>query len=326
MAITLTSSGIVVEGKNMPERMLLFLDSLLRGIGQVMFQNNSYTGIIFLCGIFYSSTLFGFAALLGTFFSTLTAHILRANKSQIQDGLFGFNGTLTAMGLINFLEPSMITWLYIALAAITSTILMSATLRIFKSLNIPTLTAPFVFTTLGFLLASSHFSQLRTNQNLPIAGFPKSIPSDGLIAAENIWEGLIHGVPQVFFQQNIISGLLFLLGLLVSTRSSCAMALIGSLVGFMSAWLLGANATMLGAGIFGFNSVLTAIALGSVFFKPGAGSFILSLFGSVVTTIVFSAFSSVFAPIGMPAMTLPFVVVTWVFLLAKDHLPSIKRR
>lgn len=81
MAITLTASGINAEGKNAIERLLLLIDSLLRGIGQVMFQNNSYTGIIFLCGIFYNSVLFGFAALFGTFFSTITAYLLRVDKS-----------------------------------------------------------------------------------------------------------------------------------------------------------------------------------------------------------------------------------------------------
>ena len=105
MAINLTASGIKADGKNALERLLLLIDSLLRGIGQVMFQGNSYTGIIFLCGIFYSSALFGFASLFGAFFSTMTAYLLRVDKSQIKDGLFGFNGTLTAMGLVISWNP-----------------------------------------------------------------------------------------------------------------------------------------------------------------------------------------------------------------------------
>lgn len=36
---------------------LVFIDSVLRGIGQVMLQNNSYTGLIFLIGIFYNSII-----------------------------------------------------------------------------------------------------------------------------------------------------------------------------------------------------------------------------------------------------------------------------
>ena len=37
--------------------LLRFVDSVLRGIGQVMLQNNSYTGVIFLAGIFYNSII-----------------------------------------------------------------------------------------------------------------------------------------------------------------------------------------------------------------------------------------------------------------------------
>ncbi|HET7641476.1 MAG TPA: urea transporter, partial [Ktedonobacteraceae bacterium] len=42
-----------------------FVDTLLRGTGQVMFQNNPITGLLFLIGIFYNSYQFGIAAVIG---------------------------------------------------------------------------------------------------------------------------------------------------------------------------------------------------------------------------------------------------------------------
>ena len=41
------------------------IDALLRGTGQVMFQNNSLTGLLFLVGIFVNSAKLGGAGLLG---------------------------------------------------------------------------------------------------------------------------------------------------------------------------------------------------------------------------------------------------------------------
>lgn len=108
----------------------------------------------------------------------------------------------------------------------------------------------------------------------------------------------------------------------MSKRSSFAMALIGSLVGFTTGWLLDADQNMLGSGLFGFNSVLTAIALGSVFLKPGPLSFIFPFLGSAITAVAFSAVSAAFAPIGIPVMTLPFVVITWIFLTAYAHIQN----
>lgn len=50
-------------------------DTLLRGVGQVMLQNNALTGLLFLIGIFYNSWIMGLGAMLGVLVSTLVAEI-----------------------------------------------------------------------------------------------------------------------------------------------------------------------------------------------------------------------------------------------------------
>lgn len=84
-----------------------FIGSVLRGVSQVMLQNNVLTGLLFLVGIFSHSPLFGAAVLVGTTVSTLTAVFLKADSSQTREGLFGFNGALVAIALIYFLEPDL---------------------------------------------------------------------------------------------------------------------------------------------------------------------------------------------------------------------------
>ena len=48
----LSPTGLVVRGQPASQSLPGFLDCVLRGIGQVMLQNNSYAGLIFLAGIF----------------------------------------------------------------------------------------------------------------------------------------------------------------------------------------------------------------------------------------------------------------------------------
>ena len=174
MQFKITHDGFRIEGETFPSKTLSFLDSIFRGIGQVLFQNNSFAGILFLCGIFYNSVPFGFAAFFGAVVSTLTASLLRADIAQIKSGLFGFNGTLSAIGLLFFLHPSPLSIGYLVIAAAVSSILMAATLRLFESLKLPTLTAPFVFTSLCFLLACARFGRLDTTQFLANAGLPQT--------------------------------------------------------------------------------------------------------------------------------------------------------
>jgi hypothetical protein len=60
---------------------------LLRGVGQVMFQNNPITGLLFLVGIFINSYEYGL---------TVPPPISWvADRTLIRNGLFGFNGVLT---------------------------------------------------------------------------------------------------------------------------------------------------------------------------------------------------------------------------------------
>ena len=102
------------------------VDSLLRGVGQVMFQNNPLTGLLFLVGIFVNSAKLGGAGLLGLTASTLAAYLLGADRTLIRSGLFGFNGILVGIGLAFFLEFEPLLAVYIVLGGAVSTVVMMA--------------------------------------------------------------------------------------------------------------------------------------------------------------------------------------------------------
>jgi urea transporter len=231
----LSSTGFVAVDNLASPPALSFLDSVLRGIGQVMLQNNSYAGLIFLIGIFYNSITLGWAVLLGTIASTATAMLLGVDRARIRDGLFGFNGALVAIALLYFLEPNLLTCGYVVLAAACSTVIMAALMNFLGVWKIPTLTAPFVITTLLFVLACARFGRLHSTDVLPTAGLPKAATVDGVVTASTLTEGLFNGVAQVFFQGNTITGVIFVVGLLISSRLAGSVALLGSLVGMLVA-------------------------------------------------------------------------------------------
>ena len=55
-----------------------FLDGFFKGVGQVMFQNNIWTGVFFLVGILANSTISFSFACAGTFLSLVTTLVLGA--------------------------------------------------------------------------------------------------------------------------------------------------------------------------------------------------------------------------------------------------------
>jgi len=109
---------------------IVVIDSLMRGVGQVMFQNNPITGLLFLFGIFINSNKNALSALLGLVVASLAAYLLGADRTLIRNGLFGFNGVLTGIALSVFLEWDWHVAVYIVLGAIVSTIVMMGLARV----------------------------------------------------------------------------------------------------------------------------------------------------------------------------------------------------
>ena len=87
---------------------------------------------------------------------------------------------------------------------------------------------------------------------------------------------------------------------------------------------MGAAEPAIRSGAFGFNSVMTAIALGGVCFVLDKAAAACALLAAIATAIVFAAVSAALEPLGMPALTLPLVLVVWLFVLAGPIFPGLR--
>ena len=321
-----SSNGLVVDGPVPAHPVPAFIDTVLRGVGQVMLQNNSYTGVLFLLGMFYNSVLLGLAVLAGTAASTATAMLLGVDRGQVRAGLFGLNGALVAAALLYFFQGDVRVWVYVVCASAVTAVLMAAFLRVLATWQLRPLTAPFVFTTLCFVLASARFGQLRATEHLPTSGrLPQGASLDGLVSLGTFAEGIFTGVAQVFFQGNVVTGVIFTLGLLVSSRVAGISALLGSLAGLLVGWGMGAAEPAMRVGAYGFNSVLTAIVLCDVVLFLNASTAAYAFLAALATAVVYASVSAAFEPLGIPALTLPFVLVAWMFILASPQCRNLRQ-
>ncbi len=81
------------------------------------------------------------------------------------------------------------------------------------------------------------------------------------------------------FQGNtILSGLCFLIGILINSRKASLYTILGALLPIPLAILLEVDATDLNAGLMGYNGVLCAIALGGTAGKVAYGQDALSYY------------------------------------------------
>lgn len=300
---------------------------VLRGVGQVFFCGNAVTGLIFLIALYIGGLTAGLAATVGVVTSTVTAYLLGFSEDDIDAGLYGFNGTLVGPCLFLFLENTPLLWVYVVLASILSSVVLAALIRILTPYKIPASTSPFVLTCWMFIAAVYSFDSLSRGPVLPSPEIPAAIASAELPAgawlssmtdetAELWYVALTKGVAEVMFADNVLVGILFLIGIAITSWRGAFMALCGTFVGVLMPILLGASQNLIEMGLYAFNPVLTMMAVGWVFLKPSTGTAILALIAGILTVICQAALANFLMPIGLPTLTFPFVLVMWMFLFA----------
>jgi urea transporter len=308
-----------------------FVDSCLRGVGQVVFMNNPITGLAILVAMFVAEPWLGFAGAVGVAVSTLGAIASGMDHGAIRAGLFGFNGVLVGAGLSLFLGPEwdLLVLLWIVVLSFFSTILHAALANIFVGVfKVPPFTLAFNLITLMFLIGALNFANGRVSDLVAPAqpavageGVSNALRSAADAATANNIEGalnaLFRGIGQLFFANSLVSGIIIIAGIAVCSRIAAGFALVGSAAGAGTGLALGASGVAIYNGLWGFNSFDAAIAIGGVFFVLTWRTAVLAVACAVFTAMLFGAIASLFVPWGLPALTLPFCFGTLAFVLLK---------
>ncbi len=303
-----------------------FIDVNLRGAGQVIFQNNPWTGLFFLLAIIWGAISGGqiviaISAIVALIVATITAMLLDVDETSLREGMYGFNGVLVGAAVPTLLKVSPEMWFIVIIGAATSTVVMLAVSNVMKTWGAPALTFPFVLTTWFLVLMPYAFSDLQIASMGP-PKLPHSLTETGFehLSGAPLIAAWLKGPAQVFLINNAVSGVLIVIGLAISSLWAGGLALAGSAVGVILALYLGASLKDIEQGLFGFSAVLTAVGLGSAFFKPAWRVMLFALLGTIFTVMVQGALDGALAPLGIPTFTAPFVFATWLFLLPKEKL------
>jgi urea transporter len=330
-------------------RMLLaFTDSLLRGAGQVVFQNSPTSGICVLAALFVQSKWIASLGLLGLVSSTLAAISLDFGgeplatgntqiKSKIKDGLFGFNGLLCGLAMATFHR---VPWDFTVILPCVFVASMSSVLveAFSNSLpdGVPSLTLPFNLATATYLLCAKGASSGLTPTCFqpPDPTTASSVAAAASSTTRLLGEGILRGFGQVFLADGLLPSVLVLVAMVLghdfssseqSPRSKLRFApkvafaaIGGSFLGTLvaaSPSLMGTSPAVASLGLWSYNALLGAAALsGGVTEAPLA----LSALCAVSCALVGGAMASALAPLsGLPFLTFPFCIATMPFLFVR---------
>lgn len=293
----------------------------LKGISQVILIENVMTGFLILIAITIFSYYLGIIALLSAIIGTLVGKLGAADEKIINEGLLGYNSVLTGMALASFLTgPYM--WLVALIGSAVAAIFTAAMMHFTKRTEVPILTFPFVILTWFILLASYKLNGVKLSSAL----IPQDLTHWELKTAGgvNLVDGVFHGIGQVFFLNNTVSGILIFLAVFWAGRKLGLYAVIGNAVAIIIAFLLGGERSLITLGLYGYNAILTILAVSAIFkSEHNRFSFLSGIISACLTVPITAGLSTYLLPYGLPALTMPFVLCSWLFLGARKVLQNL---
>lgn len=280
------------------------LRSTLRGIGQVFFQANALTGICFAVGIAINNPLMGLGCVVGAALGTVTALLLKFDEGETRDGIYGFNSTLVGIATFFFFEPGTASIGLLLVGSVAATILTNLLRRF---LPFPTYTSPFIVTTWILWAIGAGLGAKWVG------------PGDPNVA-DSVFVAVANGVSQVMFQANVITAILFVVGIALSDWRHATWVVVASALGVLIAnyhvtpaqraidperMIERFLADNINLGLYSYNATLPAVAL-----------FIWrrSLISALLGVLISVPLTELVPKIGLPALTAPFVLATWIVL------------
>uniref|UniRef100_A0A3B4WUU3 Urea transporter 2-like n=1 Tax=Seriola lalandi dorsalis TaxID=1841481 RepID=A0A3B4WUU3_SERLL len=305
------------------------LDWIFRGVAQVMFVNNPLSGLLITAGLFLQNPWWALNGLLGTLVSTVSAILLGQSREAISAGLYGYNGALVGILMAAFsAKGSWYWWLLLPnvfmsmLCPVVSSVLSSVA----SKWELPIFTLPFNILVCLHIAATGanhpYFPQVDIQQNNHLHH-----PNDSFqrLNISQILLSVPVGVGQVYGCDSPWTGGLILLALLLSSPTICFHAMLGSAAGMLSGFALAAPHRGIYSGLWGYNSALSCIAVGGVFYVITWETHVLALICALFCAYMTSASSKLMSVLALPACTWPFCLSTLIFLLISSEIPAICR-
>ena len=299
-----------------------FISASLKSISQVILIENAVTGFIILIAITIDSYFLGTMTLLSAFIGTLIGKIGGVDKKSINQGVFGCNSVLTGIALSLYLIGPY-QWVISLVGSAMTGILTASMIQIERKSGIPFFTLPFIILTWLMLLTAYRFQVFNINPKLEPQDISKPLKLN--IEEKVDWlDGSADGVGQIFFLDNTLSGILIFIAVFWAGWKLGCFAVVGNLAALLTAYWLGGENTLIFMGLYGYNGILATLAVSTVFNTDHHRSAILpGIIAACLTVPLMGGVSTWLSPYGLPALTMPFVLSTWILLSARKVMPRL---
>ncbi|ACF14354.1 conserved hypothetical protein [Chloroherpeton thalassium ATCC 35110] len=302
-----------------------FLQAVLNSYSQIFFSTHRAFALMILLVTFFDfyTGLFG---LLSVLTAAIAGKILGFNRLVLKNGLLGFNSLLVGLGLGAYYAPSVYLLVIIILGALFAMLISVSLQGVIGKYGLPFLSVPFIIALWAFMLATQSFHALEINERgIYIFNELYAVGGKPLVAAYEFLKNLempaalqayFISLSAILFQQNILTGFIVSLGLLFFSRIAFSLSLLGFFLAYGFYTLIGADIPSYDYAFFGFNYILSSIALGGFFLIPSRNAYLWMILLIPFVAVLAISMNMIFLQFRLPIYSLPFNMVVLLFLYA----------
>jgi urea transporter/murein DD-endopeptidase MepM/ murein hydrolase activator NlpD len=299
------------------------LFSVLNSYSQIFFSTSKILAILLVFISFFDYGA-GIGGLIAVGVANTLAYGLGYNTYFLKLGLYGFNSLLVGLGIGLAFQPSVQLYVLVAIAAGTCFFLTIVSQGVLGKYGLFFLSIPFLLTIWIVGLSGGELTALNISER-GIYTYNELFGLGGntMVRLYNWLEALVgssfvriyfYSLGAIFFQKGLLAGIIISIGLLIYSRITFVLSILGYSVSYLFYVLVGIEFNSLIYTFIGFNYILTAIALGGYYLIPGRTSYawIIILLPSVVLITIST--QQLFSVYHISPYSLPFNMVVLMFL------------
>ena len=310
-----------------------YWESLLHSYSQIFFSLDKVFAVVLLVTSFIDPYV-GISAMVAGLVAIAVAHGLGFDRKLISEGMYSFNSLMVGMVMAVYYDLSLPFLAMLVFISVLTLFITVAFTGKFSQYGLPIMSIPFLFGVWIVLLVGREFEGLHlTERGIYTINELWSWGGEWLVNVYQLVDTLpipkiidiyLRSLGAIFFQYNLVAGLIIVVGLIRFSRIAFVLSLVGFFSGYFFYGFMEGQFSHLHYSYIGFNFILSAIALGGFFIIPSTGSFILVALSSPIIAILIASVGNLFTVVQLPIYSLPYniLVLLCLYVLKFRSIPK----
>lgn len=294
-----------------------YSEALLNSYAVIFFSNNKLFALLLLLVSFFNP-IAGLAGLVAVVLAIAIATFTGLSSYYIQKGFYSYNALFIGIGMGTFYNVGIAFIVLFVVAVLFSVVLSAVFQNRMAKLGLPFLSLPFILCFWLILLVTKEFSAIDlSTRNIYWLNEMYAVGDARLVRFVMFMENLnlpalvnvfLRALSSLFFQNNILAGLLICIGILLNSRILFSLLIVGFLSAYGFNYIVKAYDGGINYYLLGANFMMVSAALGSFFVIPSVYSYVWAILSVPITFVMVIALSKIMGLWLLPVFSLPFCI------------------